>query len=265
MMPRGMRRRSSAMMSGDQACGASLMNLRNSGVMSGASSSAISLKHLAARPEREAHAALDALRHRLVLAVEHRDVDPGAQPDVLPVALGGLQARLDVLLGVFDAGRRREAADQHAVGDLAGELEDLRAAARDIELGNLGRLPVERAVLEFHHLAVDRDLLAVPERAHQLCGFAQAGDRLGAAVAGQRLEMAARAHADAEAAGRHLGERRGRLRHQRGVARIGIDHAGAEPDARGHRGGRARAARTRRAPISCRCGRSRGSRAARPA
>src|SRR4029077_17248300 len=42
--------------------------------------------------------------------------------------------------------------------------------------------------------------------------------------------MAARSHDHAEPSGRELRQCRGGLRQQRGVSRIRIDHAGAEPD-----------------------------------
>ena len=148
----------------------------------------------------------------------------------LPAALGRFQSWQDVFLGVVDPGRGCEAADQHAVGDRAGESQNLRPAAGDVELRDLGGLPVERTVLEFHHLAIDGDFFSAPQPLHQLGRFAQACDRLGAAVAGQRLEMAARSHDDAEAARRQFRERGGGLRQQGGVPRIGIDHAGAQAD-----------------------------------
>ena len=85
MTPRGMSRRSSSMIGGDHSCGASLMKVRNSSEASGASWSTIVAQRLAAAPEREAHAALDALRHRIILALEHGEINPGAEPDVRPV------------------------------------------------------------------------------------------------------------------------------------------------------------------------------------
>src|SRR5258708_31706732 len=53
--------------------------------------------------------------------------------------------------------------------------------------------------------------------------------------------MAARSHHDTEAPGRELGQCRGRLRQEGWMARIGINDAGAEPDARGRLGGGAQA------------------------
>src|SRR5579883_1864964 len=149
---------------------------------------------LAAGPESMAHAALDILRDLLVLAIEDRHIDPGAELDILPGALGAVEAFLNLALGVFDAGRSREAADQHAVGDLAAERQDERAAARDVDLRHRLRLEVELAGLELDDLAVEGDALALPQRAHQADALADSFDRFWIADRRQRLEMASRPH-----------------------------------------------------------------------
>ena len=72
-------------------------------------------------------------------SLEQRKIDPGAEADIAPIAVRRVEPRQDVLFRVCDAGRGGEAADQHAIGDGAGELENLRAAACDIELRHLAR------------------------------------------------------------------------------------------------------------------------------
>src|SRR5258708_3534602 len=100
---------------------------------------------LAAAPEGVAHAALDVVGDFLVLAVQDGDIDPGAELDVRPRPAGAREALLDVALGVFDAGRGGEAADQHALADLAAERENERAAAGDVHFRHRLRLRIAPA------------------------------------------------------------------------------------------------------------------------
>ena len=153
----------------------------------------------------------------------------------------GLHARVREREASLRRGKRQSGRKQHAVGDLARELEHLRAGRSDIDriLPALGERHLGAAQLV--QLAVLGHRLAAPQRAQCLDILPHDPDRLARPDAGlAEIEDVADRHGQDHAPLRDLGQCRDRHRDRQRRPQVGTDRGRHERGALRHAGCRGR-------------------------